>query len=159
MPSLRSTGSPPLHANRCGLSACWNRGAVGVPSRIAKPPPLSRSVANVPPSPQCTQSRVPSVLRFTSDGTADRDTASAPGSGGRLVGAVGAGRDDFDGDGVALSIGMIGPCEGMMTRPSGGAAGSGSGVLRSERMARVATKPKPITTSTPARMTEPAVGA
>src|SRR3954470_24318410 len=85
VPSLWSTGSPPVHRNCVGLSACRNRGALGVPSRIANPPFRSRSSEKVLCSPQCTQSRAPSAVRSTLPGTPPVAIAIAPLSGGRVV--------------------------------------------------------------------------
>ena len=123
VPSLWSTGSPPVQLNCCGLSACLNRGAVGAPSRIAKPPFLSRSSEKVLCSPQCTQSRVPSAVRFTVDGTAPALIVIAPGSAGgtaALLVGVGAGDDDeSDGEGVVSGIRpWLAEVEGSVTSPS-----------------------------------------
>src|SRR5262249_3718280 len=153
--------SPPVHANCCGLSACRNRGALGVPSRIANPPFLSRSSEKVPSSPQCTQSRVPSAVRSTSAGTAPVARLMAPWWGALVAGRRGRGGagdgDELDGDGVGLSSGMSrGLAEGSVAPPSA-AVGGGSGSGDSPPLpciALLATKPKPTTTRTPARMTE-----
>src|SRR5690349_6312222 len=140
VPSLLLTGEPPLQVNSCLLRPCRNRGAVGGPSRIWKSPSPRRSSEKVLCSPQCTQSRLPSVVRFTRPGTSARDTATEPRSGGGLVlDFDGAGDDgglvlDFDGVGdgdsgassEALGSG-IGNCSpGLIGRlPSAGGCAGG----------------------------------
>src|SRR5262245_7133990 len=115
VPSLWSTGSPPVQRKNSGLRACLNRGAVGVPSRMAKLPSFLRSSENVPSSAQCTQSMVPSAVRSTVDGTEAALIAMLPWKGGFVVGFVvgladvgvsdGAGLVDGDGDGLPIGIG------------------------------------------------------
>src|SRR6185436_1843468 len=86
-------------------SACRKRGALGVPSRIAKPPFLSLSREKVLSSAQCTQSRVPSAVRSTVPGTPPVAIVIAPLSGGRVVFRLVGGAEFGGGGGGAVVVG------------------------------------------------------